>query len=112
MRDRKNKHITSTKKRFIIILLVCVAVLADVGRYSLRCGKGIFTKRNRTPTSILIVSKLVSGYGRIFFNALVRRSSRISERLRFRPYVLVVFRASILPGPGVKEQTSIYPKER
>lgn len=34
---------------------------------------------------------------------------RISERLRFHPYVLVVFRASILPGPGVKEQTSIYP---
>ena len=28
----------------------------------------------------------------------------------FHPYVLVVFRASILPGPGVKEQTSIYPK--
>ena len=48
--------------------------------------------------------------GRIFFDALVRGSSRISERLRFHPYVLVVFRASILPGPGVKEQTSIYPK--
>ena len=48
--------------------------------------------------------------GRIFFDALVLGSSRISERLRFHPYVLVVFRASILPVPGVKEQTSIYPK--
>lgn len=29
----------------------------------------------------------------------------------FHPYVLVVFRASILPGPSVKEQTIIYPKK-
>ena len=41
--------------------------------------------------------------------AYPRQMPRISERPRFHPYVLVVFRASILPDPGVKEQTSIYP---